>query len=432
MKLSFASIVVSLLLAVHAAPCAGQPDLERRIAEVEPQVIAWRREFHANPELGNREVRTGARIAEELTAMGLEVTTGIAHTGVVGYLRGRSERPLVAVRADMDALPVTEEVDLPFASKVRATYNGQEVGVMHACGHDTHMAMTLGLARVLSAAREELPGSVLFIFQPAEEGPPEGEEGGAKLMLAEGIFEGRKPDAVFGLHVFSSLPSGVVAYRSGPIMAAYDLLEITVSGRQTHGARPWSGVDPIVVASQIVLATQTIVSRQVDITKAPAVISYGAIDGGLRHNIIPDRVELIGTIRTFDPTMRERIHQSLERTATNTAEAAGASADVRIVEGYPVVVNDPALTARMVPALEELLGPERVVEGELMTAAEDFAYFAQVTPGLILHLGVTPAGQSPETAPANHSPLFFVDESALITGVRVLERLVEEYLQNPL
>ena len=402
--------------------------IDRLSAEGEAQVIAWRRDFHEHPELSNREFRTAEAVADALRDMGLEVETGIAHTGVVGYLRGARERPLVAIRADMDGLPVTEVSDLPFASTVTAEYRGQEVGVMHACGHDTHMAMVLGVARNLVAMGAELPGSVLFIFQPAEEGPPEGEEGGAELMLKEGLFERYAPDAVFGMHSFSNLNTGEIGYRAGPIMASVDQFYLTVHGRQTHGALPWNGVDPIVVASQIVTSVQTIVSRQIDLTRAPAVVSFGAINGGIRTNIIPDSVELIGTIRNFDMGIRDSIHERLHTTATNIAEAAGARAELRIDELYPVTANDPDLTQRMLPTIERVVGRERMVEMVPRTVAEDFSYFALEVPGLYLTLGVTPPEVDAATAPANHSPLFFADEAAMVTGVRVLSHLAVDYM----
>ena len=422
-------------MALPAAGClayqsadAQEGLIDRLSAEGEAQVIAWRRDFHEHPELSNREFRTAEVVADTLRDMGLEVETGIAHTGVVGYLRGARERPLVAIRADMDALPVTEVSDLPFASTATAEYRGQEVGVMHACGHDTHMAMVLGVARNLVAMGEDLPGSVLFIFQPAEEGPPDGEEGGAELMLKEGLFERYEPDVVFGMHSFSSLGTGEIGYRAGPIMAAVDRFELTVEGQQTHGALPWDGVDPIVVASQIVTGVQTIVSRQIDLTRAPAVVSFGAIHGGVRNNIVPDSVELIGTIRNFDMGIRSTIHERLRTMVTNIAEAAGARADLRIIEMYPVTANDPELTQRMLPTVERVVGRERMVEMVPRTVAEDFSYFALEVPGLYLNLGVTPPEVDASTAPANHSPLFFADEAALVTGVRVLSHLAVDYM----
>ena len=394
---------------------------------LEPEVIALRRHFHQYPELSNREFETAKRIAKELQAMGLEPETGIASTGVVAILKGAKPGPLVALRADIDALPVEEQVDLPFASKARSTYRGEEVGVMHACGHDTHIAMLLGAANALVSVKDDLAGSVMFIFQPAEEGAPEGETGVAERMLAEGLFRDRKPAAVFGLHTFSNIPAGMIAYRSGPTMASADSFTITVKGRQTHGSRPWSGVDPIVTAAQIVMAVQTIASRQVDVTKAPSVISFGIIDGGVRNNIIPDEVELIGTIRNFDMGIRDQIHEKLKHTAETVALSAGATAEVEIDLGYPVTINDPALTAQMLPTVKRVVGEKGLVESPLVTGAEDFSYFALETPGLFLFLGGSPGGVDPLSQPSNHSPLFFVDESTLKTGVNVLTNLVADY-----
>ena len=422
-----AAVAVIALLFTYSAS-AQDNAIDRLSAEIEEQVIAWRRDFHQHPELSNREFRTAEVVAEALRAMDLEVETGIAHTGVVGYLRGARERPLVAIRADMDALPVTEATGLPFASTVTTEFRGQEVGVMHACGHDTHMAMQLGVASNLVALRDELPGSVLFIFQPAEEGAPEGEEGGAELMLKEGLFERYQPDVVFGMHAFSNLSTGQIGYRAGAIMASADAFELTIRGRQTHGARPWDGVDPIVVAAQIITSVQTIVSRQVDVTRAPAVVSFGAINGGIRSNIIPDEVELIGTIRNLDMATRDRVHEQLRTTVTGIAELAGAQAELEIIEMYPVTANDPALTLQMLPSIERVVGRENMIEGVPRTVAEDFSFFAMEVPGLYLTLGVTPPDVDPATAAANHSPLFYVDEAALITGVRVLSHLAMDYM----
>ena len=422
-------VAVSAIALSYTHPASAQDTaIDRLSAEIEDQVIAWRRDFHQHPELSNREFRTAEVVARELREMGLEVETGIAHTGVVGYLRGARERPLVAIRADMDALPVTEATDLPFASIVTTEFRGQEVGVMHACGHDTHMAMQLGVASNLVALRDELPGSVLFIFQPAEEGAPAGEEGGAELMLKEGLFERYQPDVVFGMHAFSNLNTGQIGYRAGAIMASADAFELTIRGRQTHGARPWDGVDPIVVAAQIITSVQTIVSRQVDVTRAPAVVSFGAINGGIRSNIIPDEVELIGTIRNLDMATRDRVHEQLRTTVSGIAEAAGAQAELEIIEMYPVTANDPALTRQMLPTIERVVGRENMIEGVPRTVAEDFSFFALEVPGLYLTLGVTPPDVDAATAPANHSPLFYVDEAALITGVRVLSHLAMDYM----
>lgn len=423
-------ISLSFLLAAtvfQSASAANAPELIDNPA-LERAVIDWRRYFHENPELSNREFKTSEKVASELRAMGMDVSTGIARTGVVGILKGGHPGPLVGLRADMDGLPVTEEVDLPFRSKAKGVYRGQEVGVMHACGHDTHMAMLLGAAKALSDQRDELKGSVMFIFQPAEEGAPAGEEGGAELMLKEGLFDKQKPDAIFGIHVFSSFPSNVVGYRSGPAMAASDRFEIIVKGKQTHGSRPWGGVDPIVVAAQIISATQTIASRQVDVTKAPSILSYGIVNGGVRNNIIPDEVELVGTIRNFDMGIREQIHNRLRHMATTIAAASGATAEVTIHLGYPVTVNDPALTEKMLPTVRRVAGAERVIEAPLVTGAEDFSYYALQVPGLFLYLGVTPEGTNALEAPSNHSPLFFADEGSLMTGVSLLTKMTLDYM----
>lgn len=405
-------------------------NLDALAAAIESDVISWRRDLHANPELSNREFRTAGVVARHLESLGLEVRTEIAHTGVAAILRGGKPGPVVALRADMDALPVTEQTGLPFASKVKSTYRGNEVGVMHACGHDTHVAILMGVAANLAAIKDELPGSVLFIFQPAEEGVPKGEEGGAELMLKEGLFDWIKPDVVFGLHSTSRFNAGQIGYRAGPALASADRFTITVTGRQTHGSRPWQGVDPITIASQIVLGAQTIVSRNVDLTRAPAVVSFGVIEGGIRNNIIPDQVTLIGTIRNFDMEIRADIHQRLTRLATKIAEAGGASAAVDIELGYPVTVNDPELTAQMLPELEAVAGLENVLVDNLVMGAEDFSFYALEVPGLLFWLGVTPPEVDVADAPSNHSPLFFVDESSLQLGVRALSRLAVKYMQQ--
>ncbi len=402
--------------------------IDRYADEVEEQVIAWRRDIHQHPELGNREFRTAALVAEHLRSLGLEVTTEVAHTGVVGVLRGGRPGSVVALRADMDGLPVTEMVDLPFASKVRTEYNGQEVGVMHACGHDNHVAILMGVASVLSSVRDELPGTVKFIFQPAEEGPPAGEEGGAALMLKEGVFEAPAPEAVFGLHVFPA-PVGTIMYRKGGFLASADGLRIVVRGKQTHAAMPWAGVDPIVVASQIVLGLQTVVSRQVDLTDSPAIVTIGSIRGGVRGNIIPDSVVLVGTIRTLSPQTRDLVHERVRRTAEEIAAAGGAVADVQIGIGVPVTVNDPALTERMLPTLRRVAGAERTIDAPPITGAEDFSFYAEEVPGLFIGLGVAPP-EDPSKAQPNHSPLFYADERALKLGVRAMSSLAVDFLSD--
>jgi len=426
--------LLQVLAIVAAGPVLAQTsrldaEVDRRAAQVNGKVVAWRRDIHANPELSNRETRTAELVAQHLRSLGIEVRTGVAHTGVVGVLRGGRPGPVVALRADMDALPVTEEVDVPFASKVRATYNGQEVGVMHACGHDTHVAMLMGAAEVLAGMRRDLPGTVVFIFQPAEEGPPAGERGGAELMIAEGALENPKPTAIFGLHVLP-YPAGEIRYRPGGAMASADGLRIVVRGRQTHGAQPWAGVDPIVVAAQVVMGLQTITSRQVDITAAPAIVTVGVINGGVRNNIIPDSVVMLGTIRTFDAAVRRDIHERVRRTAESIAQSAGATARVVIDTGPPVTYNDPALTERMLPTLRQVAGAANVRLAPPLTPAEDFSRYQERIPGLFFFLGITPPGADPRTVAANHSPRFFVDEAALPIGVRALAHVAVDYLSG--
>jgi len=401
--------------------------LDEAALQVMPKVIEWRRDFHEHPELGNRESRTSKIVADHLRSLGFDVRTGVAHTGVVGILRGGGPGPVVALRSDMDALPVTEETDLPFKSTARAEYDGREVGVMHACGHDAHMAMLMGAAQVLAGLRADLPGTVVVLFQPAEEGAPGNEEGGAGLMLKEGALDNPKVDAIFGLHVFPFVAGGI-RFRPGGIMAGADTLSITVRGRQTHGGLPWDGVDPIVVASQIVLGLQTIVSRQADLTTAPAVVSIGTIEGGNRTNIVPDQVRMGGTIRTFDAEMRTEIHERIRRTATKIAEAAGATAEVRIDFGNPITFNDPALTARMTASLQRVAATEFNPTAPAMTVSEDFSLYQQKVPGLFFFLGITPRDADPAKVAANHSPRFSVDEGALITGVRALASVAVDYL----
>ena len=427
-------LILSVLVACAAAPAHGQSaanplagDVDRIATELNSQVVAWRRDFHKNPELGNREVRTSKVIADELRKLGYEVTTNVATTGVVGVLRGAKPGPVVALRSDMDALPVTEQVDLPFKSTAKAQWNGQEVGVMHACGHDNHMAILLGTATALARMKDRLPGTVKVIFQPAEEGAPPGEVGGAEQMLKENVFENPKVDAVFGLHVFP-YPSGDVVYRPGPLMASADSFIIKVKGKQTHGAVPWGGIDPIVVGSQIVMGLQTIISRQVNITEAPAVVTIGRFTGGNRSNIVPDEVELEGTIRAFDESVRKDIQRRVQSIATNIAESSGATATVTYTLGYPVTKNDPTLTERMVPTLKRVVGADHVVLGPLTGTAEDFSFFQQKAPGMFVFLGVTPRDQDPSKAAMNHSPLFFADESALPVGVKVMTNLALDYL----
>lgn len=407
-------------------------EIDRHAAAIEPRLIAWRRDLHQHPELGNREFRTAGVVAEHLRALGLdEVRTGVAHTGVVGLLVGGRPGPVVALRADMDALPVAEEVDLPFASKARARWNGEDCGVMHACGHDAHTAILMAVAGVLAGLRERLAGTVKFIFQPAEERPPEGERGGAELMIEEGALRNPEPDAIFGLHITSRLNTSMIGLRAGPLMASADQFRISVRGRQTHGAAPWAGVDPIVTAAQVILGLQTIVARQVDISREAAVVTVGAIKGGVRQNIIPDKVDMLGTIRTFDEGMRDDIHARVRDTAEGIARAARAHCEVCIERGYDVTVNDTQLTETMLPTLRRVAGAERVLNVPKVTGSEDFSCFQKVVPGLFFFVGVTPPGHDPAQADANHSPRFYVDESGLLLGVRALAHLTCDFLEAP-
>ncbi|SMQ80021.1 carboxypeptidase Ss1. Metallo peptidase. MEROPS family M20D [Pseudidiomarina planktonica] len=412
------ALAISTSAFAFSGPAMAQ-DKASVSSQLEQQVIEWRRDFHEYPELSNREFKTAEKIAKHLESLGLEVETGIAHTGVVALLKGGKPGPTIAMRADIDALPVVERTDVPFKSEVTSEYRGNEVGVMHACGHDTHIAMLLGAATYLTENRENVRGDILFIFQPAEEGAPEGEEGGAELMLKEGLFTKYEPEAAFGIHITSGMNTGVIGYRKGPLMASSDTFEITVEGRQTHGSRPWGGVDPIVTAAQIINNTQTIVSRQIDITKAPAVVSFGIVEGGVRNNIIPDEVTLIGTIRNFDMGIRQQIFDKLTHTAESTAVTNGAEAHVHINEGYPVTMNDVDLVTKMLPTVEAVAGAEKVVEMPLITGAEDFSFYALEVPGMFVFLGATPPGENPAEAPSNHSPLFYVDEDALKTGTNL-------------
>lgn len=427
MKKSLLSLVVSIA-ACSAFSAHADINIDEQVKSVENKVIEWRRDIHQHPELSNRETRTAAIVSKHLKSLGMQVETDIAHTGVVGYLKGAKPGPTVMLRADMDALPVTEKADVPFKSTVVTKYMGEDVGVMHACGHDTHVAMLMGTAEVLAGVQKELHGNIMFVFQPAEEGAPKGEEGGANLMLKQGIFKKYKPDVAFGLHIMSSLNTGQIGYRSGPIMASADTFDITVKGKQTHGSAPWNGVDPIAAASQIVTGINHIVSRQVDITKEPAIISFGKISGGIRDNIIPDSVNMIGTIRNFDMDNRDQIFDNIKTTATHIAMASGAEADVKIIKGYPVTINNPALTAQMLPTLKSVAGADNVFDVPKLTASEDFSFYSQEVPGLFIFLGGTPVGQDPSKAAYNHSPYFYADEASFKVGTKALSQLAIDYL----
>ena len=428
------SLLALALAAIVAAPlhAAETSQVQAMVMQTLPQVTSWRRDIHQHPELSNREVRTSALVARELKKMGLEVHTGIAKTGVVALLKGDLPGPRLAIRADMDALPVTEEVDLPFASKATGEYRGKQTGVMHACGHDAHTAMLLGIAQALSDIKKQLHGSVLFVFQPAEEGAPAGEEGGAALMLKEGMLANYKPDAMFGMHVVSSLNVGTVAVRPGSIMAGSDWFKLTVHGRQTHGAMPWNGVDPIVTAAEIITASQTIVSRKLNISNLPVVLSFGIVDGGSRYNIVPDTVELQGTLRTFDPAMRQQALDSLKNIAEHVSAAHGASVEQQIpMVSNPILVNDDALAASVRTSLIRVNGASLVPEAKPWMASEDFALFAQAVPSVYFFVGVTPKDQDAAKAPANHSPKFFVDEDALRVGMQSMLQASLDYLDAP-
>ena len=413
-------------------------EIDAAAKAVEAKTIEWRRDFHTHPELSNREVRTAEQISKRLRALGIEVKTGIGVTGVVGLLRGAQPGRTVGLRADMDALPVTEQTDVPFKSKATAQFRGETVGVMHACGHDSHVAIMLGVAEVLAGMRDRLAGQVLFVFQPAEEGPPEGERGGAILMLEQGAFKLAKPDVMYGLHVMASLRAGVIGYRAGPLMAGADSFTLVVKGRQTHGSRPWGGVDPIVVSAQVVQGLQTIVSRQLDITAIPAVITVGAIKGGIRFNIIPDEVQMIGTVRTFSTDVRNDIVRRMQATASGIAQASGATATVRFKDlskpesadevSLPPVVNDAAVTAAALPIFERLVGKDNVQQISLQTTADDFSFFGQQVPSLYFWIGITPRDRDLQKAAFNHSPLFYLDEAGMNTGVRALLALTVESL----
>jgi amidohydrolase len=411
-------------------PASATPDIGALAAAVEPKVIAWFKDLHQNPELGLEEVRTSALVASHLNSLGIETQTGVAKTGVVGLLRGGQPGPVVALRADMDALPVTEMTGLPYASTKRTSYRGEEVGVMHACGHDSHTAILMGAAEVLSQARSQISGTVMFVFQPAEEAALPGERSGAELMLEQGLFAGTLPDAIFGLHTSPKLHTGQFATREGPAMASEDNVTIVIRGRGTHASRPWDGIDPVAVAAQVVNAVQAIVSRQVNIARAPAVISFGAIHGGVHANIIPDEVRLDGTIRSFDQAMRADLQARLRRTAVLVAESSGASAEVSIRPVNPVTVNDSDLVRRMRPTLEAVAGKDNVFESELVLGTEDFANFAMKVPGMYVFMGVTGPSRDPAEAFANHSAYFRVDEETFVPGVHLMARLAIDFLDD--
>jgi amidohydrolase len=429
------SIVGCLALLMVGVSATAQPfstemhrAIKQKTDEIFERVVEWRRHFHENPELSNRETETAAYVADYLESLGMEVQTGIAHTGVVGVLKGGKPGPVVALRADMDALPVRERTDVPFKSTKTTNYLGQEVGVMHACGHDTHIAMLMGVATILSDMRDQLSGTVKFIFQPAEEGAPPGEEGGAELMVKEGVLQLPDVDVIFGLHINSQTEVGKIRYRPEGTMAASDRFVIKVHGKQTHGSTPWTGVDPIVTSAKIIDGLQTIVSRQTELTKAAAVISVGIIRSGVRNNIIPEEAEMIGTIRTLDTGMQEIIHEKIRHVATTIAESMGATAEVDIQKGYPVTYNDPALTEQMLPTLQQVAGSENVILSDAITGAEDFSFFQKEVPGFYYFIGGMPKGMDPSEAAPHHTPDFYIEESGMKLGVKSLTALTLDYM----
>jgi amidohydrolase len=404
--------------------------LDQQAKEMEAKVIEWRRHFHQNPELSNREFKTGAKIAEHLKSLGLEVKYPVAKTGAVAILRTGKPGPVLALRADIDGLPVVERNSLPFASKAKGEYQGQEVGVMHACGHDTHIAILMGAAEILTKNKNDLKGTIVFLFQPAEEGAPDGEEGGAALMVKEGVLDDPKVEAAFGLHINSLTPVGTITYRPEGEMAAVDILNIKVIGRQTHGAAPWNGADPIVASAQIITALQTIVSRNLELTNAAAVVTIGKIAGGVRSNIIPETVEMQGTIRTLDGKMQELVHTKIKQIAENIATGMGVKAEVQITKLYPVTYNDPKLTTWAAPYLERVTGKDKAKIIPAVTGAEDFSFYAQKVPGFFFFVGGMPMNADKDKTPSHHTPDFFIDEAGMLTGLKAILNLTVEYLNK--
>lgn len=420
-----------LLLAVTVSGYSQvSPALEAKIDKMataeESKIIAWRRHIHQYPELSNRETKTAAMVAEHLKSLGVEVKTGVAHTGVVGILKGAKPGPVIALRADMDALPVTEKNNLPFASKEKAMFNGQETGVMHACGHDSHVAILMGVAEILAKNKNDLKGTVKFIFQPAEEGPPAGETGGAGQVVKEGALD--DVNVIFGLHIRAMTPLGKIEYKPAGFMAASDWFMIKVHGRQAHGAAPWMGIDPIVVSAQIIEGLQTIISRQTELTKEAAVITVGRMHAGVRENIIPEEAEMAGTIRTFDVEMQKKIHDKIKLTATKIAESAGATADVSFDPKTPVTYNDPALTEKMLPSLRRAAGADNVIQISAQTGSEDFAFYQQKVPGFFFFIGGCPPDVDPAKAPSHHTPDFMMDERGMITGLKAMLNVTLDYM----
>ncbi|TXH30887.1 MAG: amidohydrolase [Cyclobacteriaceae bacterium] len=427
---SFLFVVICLLTLQTTAQVTPklQTKLDLQAKEIETSVVKWRRHLHQYPELSNRETQTAAYVAEHLKKLGLKVQTGVAHTGVVALLETGKPGPVIALRADMDALPVTERNSLPFASKVKTTFNGQETGVMHACGHDSHVAILMGVAEILVKNKAELKGTIKFIFQPAEEGAPIGEEGGAAMMVKEGVLQNPKVEVIFGLHISSITPLGKLTYKPGGMMAAADSYSIKILGKQAHGSSPWMSIDPIVVSAQIINGLQTIISRQTELTKEAAVITVGRIQAGIRENIIPEEAFFAGTIRTLDTDMQDKIHEKIKLTATKIAESAGAKAEVTIRRGFPVTYNDPALTQKMIPSLQKAAGAANTFEINAITGAEDFAFYQKEIPGFFFFLGAMPPDTDPEKVPSHHTPDFMIDEASFVTGVKALLNVTVDYM----
>ena len=410
---------------------AQSNNLERNFKDIEQKVIDWRRDIHQNPELGNREFRTATLVAKHLRSLGMEVKTEVGVTGVIGVLKGGQPGPVVALRADMDALPVLERTPVSFASKATTFYEGKETAVMHACGHDSHVAILMGVAEILSGMQKELKGTVKFIFQPAEEGAPKGEEGGAELMVKEGALNNPKVDVIFGLHINAQVEVGKITYRPGGMFAGVGDMKITVKGKSSHGAEPWSSVDPIVVSAQIINNLQTIVSRNVNVTKNAAVVTIGAIHGGNRSNIIPEQVEMLGTVRTLSEADEKLVFERIRQIVTKTAEANGTEATLELPYSshYPVTFNNIALTAKMLPSLQKSTGAKNVVLVPAETGAEDFSFFANEVLGFYFYVGALPKGKDPETSAPHHTPEFYLDESGFITGVNAMVNLVVDYME---
>ncbi len=427
MKRSIFAAVILLALSVSGFATDLKGEADAATAKIMPQVIQWRRHLHQHPELSNREFNTSKLVAEQLRKLGLEVRTGIAKTGVVGILKGGQPGPVIGLRADMDALPVIERVDLPFKSLEKAEYNGQMVGVMHACGHDSHVAMLLGTANVLAGMKDKIKGTVVFIFQPAEEGPPAGEVGGAEVMVKEGVMDNPKIDAIFGIHINAQTEIGKIGYKPGAAMASSDWFSIKVKGKQTHGAHPWLGVDPVAAASQIYIGLQMIVARESELTKAPVVITIGKINGGVRENIIPEELTMAGTIRTLDSAMQKEVHRKIRLTATKIAESMGATAEVMIDTKTLVTYNTPELVKKMLPSLEKAAGKENVIENEWTTGAEDFSFYGTKAPAFFFFVGGMPKGKNVKDAAPHHTPDFYIDDSRLDVGIKAFCNIVFDY-----